>query len=392
MEIEEIIKRLEWLESERRKDKQLIIDLTGHVEELTTKLTTQRTAMKDLETSVKKTGQSIVKAEMVEDAIAKQKVEFADQIGVVEKKLSTFEKKFDKARKDDSDVITKKMIEFQNELKPMGEFRKTIQDRSDNEYRINQKIEDSSKQVQGMIQVMEETKRLVALLDDSQKLESKRLSDVQVEINVLRKRIEEARNSGEIQTERSKKIETRINDLENQEQLRKQEQVTFIESQSRSTVEFEKKWKEWETKFTFLDELSQRLQKQLLEMDNSQRAVKQSLADFEEVNLKLDRRINEITEVNRLTEDRFRQEWVSFKGDDQKRWTNYALTQEEQSRERDREISRLTELFSKIEENVQHLMDAVSVMNEETEKRIKAFLSLSNDLLTSFEKSSGRRI
>mgnify|MGYP007118306285 CR=1 FL=1 len=79
--------------------------------------------------------------------------QFADQIGVVEKKLSTFEKKFDKARKDDSDVITKKMIEFQNELKPMGEFRKSIQDRSDNEYRINQKIEDSSKQVQGMGQI-----------------------------------------------------------------------------------------------------------------------------------------------------------------------------------------------------------------------------------------------
>ena len=31
-----------------------------------------------------------------------------------------------------------------------------------------------------------------------------------------------------------------------------------------------------------------------------------------------------------LTEERFRQEWVNFKADDQKRWTNYTLAQEEQ--------------------------------------------------------------
>ena len=34
---------------------------------------------------------------------------------------------------------------------------------------------------------------------------------------------------------------------------------------------------------------------------------------------RFERRINEITEMERLTEERFRQEWVTFKADDQKR-------------------------------------------------------------------------
>jgi hypothetical protein len=391
MEIEELVKRLEWLDSERRKDKQLIIDLTGQVEDLTQKIISQRSTIKDLESAIKRTSQSIVKAEVVEESISKQKVEFSEQLAVTEKKLSTLEKKIDKTRKDDADSVTKKLIDFQNEIKPMAEFRKTIQDRSDHEYRVNQKIEDYSKTLQGIAQNQEEEKRLVALLDDSQKIDSKRISDLQVELNVLRKRIEDARNSADVQAERAKKIDTRLNDLENQEQLRKQEQVSFIESQSRSTVEFEKKWKEWETKFSTLDDLRIKLQNQILEFDTSHRAVKQSLVEFDEVNTKLDRRINEITEVNRLTEDRFRQEWVSFKGDDQKRWTNYALTQEEQNRERDREISRLTDLFATIEERVQQILDSVSIMNEETEKRIKGLLALSNEFLSSFEKSSGKR-
>ena len=44
--------------------------------------------------------------------------------------------------------------------------------------------------------------------------------------------------------------------------------------------------------------------------------------------------------MTRLTEDRFRQEWVAFKADDQKRWTNYSLVQEEQSRELNRQFER----------------------------------------------------
>lgn len=391
MEIEELIKRIEWLDSERRKDKQLIIDLTGQVEDLTQKVTTQKAATKEIETLIKKTSQSIVKAEVVEESLSKQKVEIVDQINVIDKKLITLEKKIDKTRKDDADAYTKKMIDFQNELKPMAEFRKSIQDRTDNEYRVNQKIEESSKAVQGIAEANEEIKRIVKLLDDSQKIDSKRISDVQVEINVLRKRLEDARNSSEVQSERAKKIDTRLNDLENQEQLRKQEQVSFIETQSRLTVDFEKKWKEWETKFATLDELRQKLQSHILEIDNTHRAVKQSLSDFEEINMKLDRRINEITEVNRLSEDRFRQEWVSFKADDQKRWTNYALNQEEQNRERDRETNKLSDQFTSVEERLQMVLDSVSVIQEETEKRIKALLAMSNEFLTSFEKSSNKR-
>jgi hypothetical protein len=31
--------------------------------------------------------------------------------------------------------------------------------------------------------------------------------------------------------------------------------------------------------------------------------------------------------LQRLTEERFRQEWITFKGDDQKRWADFFLLQ-----------------------------------------------------------------
>ena len=68
---------------------------------------------------------------------------------------------------------------------------------------------------------------------------------------------------------------------------------------------------------------------QLQEWDAIQRAAKRAQESYEEIVQKFERRINEITEMQRLAEDRFRQEWVTFKADDQKRWTSFTLSQDE---------------------------------------------------------------
>ena len=62
-----------------------------------------------------------------------------------------------------------------------------------------------------------------------------------------------------------------------------------------------------------------------------------------ELNTKLERRINEVTEMQRLAEDRLRQEWVSFKTDDQKRWTGYSLSSEESFRDIRKDVQKTEE-------------------------------------------------
>jgi hypothetical protein len=236
-----------------------------------------------------------------------------------------------------------------------------------------------------------ESEKNQKILEDNFRLDSKKFSDIQIEVATLRKKIDESRVADETQKEFVRKLESRINELVSQEQLRKQEQIAFIETQSRSHVDRENLWKEWQSKFDQLEKLGAGFQSQLLDLDNTHRAMKKAQADFEEINQRLDRRINEITEMNRLAEERFRQEWVSFKADDQKRWTNYSLTQEEELREGNREISKITERLIKLEDSSQNLIDAVNTINEETEKRIKALMTLSNELMNSFEQTLGRR-
>ncbi|NIP43434.1 MAG: hypothetical protein GWN00_25145, partial [Aliifodinibius sp.] len=118
---------------------------------------------------------------------------------------------------------------------------------------------------------------------------------------------------------------------------------------------------------------------QIQQFDTTHRSVKRTQEDVEAVSERVERRVNELMEMQRLNEDRFRQEWVTFKADDQKRWTNYTLSQEEAQSEINRKFDRLTERVTILEDSDQALHDTMSYTRELTDKRINTLLALVND-------------
>jgi hypothetical protein len=125
-------------------------------------------------------------------------------------------------------------------------------------------------------------------------------------------------------------------------------------------------------------------------LDATHRAVKHSQEVVEELSQKVERRITEVTEIQRLAEERFRQEWVTFKADDQKRWTNYTLTLEEQRNETARQFERLIERVTQLEDNAQEVQDLIVQIREQSEKRLQSLLAIAHEWVASHERSQGR--
>jgi chromosome segregation ATPase len=94
--------------------------------------------------------------------------------------------------------------------------------------------------------------------------------------------------------------------------------------------------------------------------------------------------------MQRIAEDRFRQEWLTFKADDQKRWTNYTLNQEEQFRESNRNLDGLEEKLSEFKVEIQDIQDLIQKLDEQTEKRLQGLMALTRDWLAEYERALGR--
>jgi predicted nucleic acid-binding Zn-ribbon protein len=90
-----------------------------------------------------------------------------------------------------------------------------------------------------------------------------------------------------------------------------------------------------------------------------------------------------------LGEERFRQEWSTFKSDDQKRWTNYTLTQEELQRENSRRVERLADQTSNLEDGIQEIQDIVQHLSDQSDKLLQSLLANLRDWVAQNERFFG---
>ena len=392
MEIDELEKRINWLDNERQKDKKQIAELSDLIASMKEEISKESGKYIPLEMEINSIKKNATRAEKVDADLATYRVEILKQINDVDKKINAQLLKQEKQRKDDVDQLYKKLLEYQTEVKVVAEIKKNLQLRTEDTLRLGQKIDELAKVLPEFRNADADLQRQQRALISDLSIENKRLTDLQMETSSIRKRIEEDRNITELHKETIRKLETKINELFNGEQERKQTQAAFIEKQNLLQVEKENTWKVWQKRFSELEGLGGDFDAQLSQLEETHRSVKNSQQEFAEINDRFNRRINEITEMNRLSEERFRQEWVAFKADDQKRWTNYTLTREEEQREDERQLTKILDRLVILEDMSQELNDTLHLVNEETQKQIRGFLSLTQELLDSYSQTVGKRI
>ncbi len=76
--------------------------------------------------------------------------------------------------------------------------------------------------------------------------------------------------------------------------------------------------------------------------EETYRGLRQLRDDLAQLMERTERRINEVTEMQRLAEDRLKHEWTSFLAEDSKRWNGHKLTLDEQWREHARGHEKLS--------------------------------------------------
>lgn len=391
MEVEQLAKRLEWLDEQRLKDKMTISALEEKVQRLEANVSPYHQQISDLESDITRMAASLARFDQFDAALAQIRVDFTRTADNSEKGRADREREQEKIRRVEIEGLNKAIGEVRKGLDPIPEIRKTLQARQEEDFRLGRLIEEVELKVVNTRRSDEEYKRSLRLLEEGLRQDAKRLTDAQGEIAVVRKRVDEQRGKVDLTADNLRKIESRLGDLLSGENERRQAQAVFIEKQTLLQVERERVWKEWLVRFEQVEKNAVGLDGQIQTLETTQRSVKRSQEMLDDVTQRFERRINEITEMQRLTEERFRQEWVTFKADDQKRWTNFTLSQEEQRRDETRIFEKVNDRLQALEDVAQELQELVQQVNEETGRRLQGLLTLAHELVTNYENTFGRQ-
>ncbi len=379
MDLEQLTKRLEWLDEERRKDKNTISALEERLASVEKNITHQLQQTNEISGDVARMFALESRITDLEGELAKVRVDLGRSIEAVEKQRSEHDRDVQKIRQGDVERLYK--AEQENHLfsGKLEEIKKALDLRKDEEIRLNRSIEDLRKVVELSANSNDEVKRSFKILEDSRRTDAKRLTDLTGEVAAFRKRLEEQRGKQDVFSETLRKIDLKTTELQNTDSERRQAQLAFIEKQNMSSVERDRVWRDWQLRFDEIDKKSGVLDTQIQSLENTIRAVKRSQDMLDDVTQRFERRINEITEMQRLNEDRFRNEWNGFKADDQKRWANFSLTQEELQRETVRTVQKLNERMVALEDNYQDLQYSLQQSIDQNKKRLQSMLAMINN-------------
>jgi chromosome segregation ATPase len=390
MELEELVKRMEWLEKEHRKDRSAIADLHE-------KLTTYEGSFNGIQGRVKEFSDDLSRfssaagrLEQFDVLVAQHRNEITKVIEDMEKRRSKHERDVDARRRLEQEGINKSLNDMRATVDSLLELRKAVQARVDEDARLARSIAEFDKKFEDIARSHEDIRRSVRLGDETRKNETKRVADLQGELAAIRKRADEAREKADLNADGLRLLDGRLNEIVASEAERRQSQMAFIEQQNLAQVERDRDWKEWQGRFDNFSKQTANLDQQLAALEETQRAVKRSQETFDDINQRLERRINEITEIQRLAEDRFRQEWVTFKADDQKRWTNYSLTQDEIFKDIHSELEKLSLRLTSLDDLVQTHQDLIQQTSETTETQLQELMNWAHEYLTSYERIMGR--
>ncbi|MBI5934222.1 MAG: hypothetical protein HY867_10980 [Chloroflexi bacterium] len=388
MEFEQIIKRIDWLEKQQRKTSDVNAALEDRLTSIEREVTALSKHAKSLEKGLAEITATAARLNQYEELLAKHRKDMATNLDEIEKRSQKREAEITKRGQVEYEKLSR-TIEEVRKLTDVSDIRKQMKLNAAEDIRLTQAIADMKARVEEVAAAHEPLERGQKSIEEARRTDIKRIADLQGDLVAVRKRLDETRDKMQLNMDSLRVIEGRMNDLLASESDRKQAQVVFIEQQTLAHVERDRAWKEWNDRVDAFKKQASTLDTQVQAAEEASRAAKRAQEAYIELNQKLERRINEITEMQRLGDERSRQEWASFKAEDQKRWTSYTLSQDESIRELRASVAAAEERVHAFDEVVQTAQDQLHQTADATERQMQELMNWAHEWLTATERIMG---
>ncbi len=355
MEINQIASMIEWLDEERRRDKALIATLEERLATQTDSIDAMQRRVNTVESDQVVIKQEAMPAAKEHDIIDHMRQEAEQMLENSEARRLTAEREADRRLELQREnfqralrEVSDKAERLERQLANISDLQ-TEGDRLTNAMRLlNQEIDDLSKKLEG-------PDRRLAFLEEQRRSDTRRLAEIETELPEYKKSVDSIQPKLALLEELAVRNERRIQDFNNVDRERREQIQQFIDQQQLMVQQRDQQLQELTKRFSIHDEELQKNIERFEVWAQAYREMKRIIDDFNRIGDRLERRISEASEMQRLSEERFRDEWNDWREDDQKRWKQLTLSSDEVWRNHDKEFEVFTKRIDDVEQSVPSL-------------------------------------
>lgn len=350
MDTTQIAQMVTWLDEEHRRDRGEVAKLQQRIESQSVEILEQARRIQELEGRLASTQAQLVRFTQLDEQMQQLKNEVVLLLHKRDEQIEADTRERERARATDREAMSRGLGEVRKELNRFGRIEEELALRRSEDQRLSELVINLRQQVTTLSKDIDERTRTLPYMVEQRTQDNKRIAQLQQETVELFKRIEEHANKLPPVQERLQKVERVITSIQPIPQDLKREQQQFIEQMKLVDVERAREVANWhdeiEAQRAVIDRHKESLQAFVEQLDVSKRAV----ATIEGFQTAIQRDMHQLTELQRLSEERQQKEIETWEAENEKRWKRQILQWEHDTQEQQKVNKALATRFPPLEE------------------------------------------
>ncbi len=384
MDINQLSQIVNYLDTERRKDRNMLIQLQERVEGLSREVEARTRYAQSLETTINDLKLQLARAQGWPTSIEQLRAEFNTQLEREQDQRSKSERELVRTRQIEIESIVRQLNEIKKEIKPYAKYAEDLGARQQEEARLADLIGRLQVQLMEIERRFDQPAAALSFLEEQRRQDAKRIAALEQTWPDVARRIDQLPPRLLLLEENIRKKHGDIDEAA--KQLEAQKQV--IESQRVADLRRERQFAEYAELIERLKARADEIQTQVIGYYQMRDEVKRELSALPDFKAQIEVRVNEIAEIQRDAEERAKRVALAFREELEKQWKAFSVTQDEKWHDRDRRISEYDGRISEIEDELPKIAVQIPPLYEIFEEFAKyyaetgrAWLQRSNQML-----------
>jgi len=388
MDLQQALRMIEWLDEERRRDKNTIARLEERFlqqQEMVEKLIRQQNGLENEQVSMRS---QFMPASKDTEIIEQVRAEMRQTIEGIEAKRIAAERESERRNEYAREMTSRPLRELNERLDKIEHNMDDLTAARAERDRVATALSLVQQKVEDMSKKMEEPERRITFLEEQRRQDSRRVTDLQAGMPDQQKLIDSVKLKVERLENLTVNNEKRILETQNTERDRREELQSFTDQQLLLSQQRDQQIKELTSSIGSYDQDIKRNLERFESWAETHRQMKKIVGDFDRIGERLERRINEVAEMQRLSEERFREEWNDWIKDDQRRWKQFTLTNDEAWRNHEKEMVEFRQNIDGTRDHLAPVQKSLDRLWKLEEARANLYIDGYKRLMMEFEVDS----
>ncbi len=361
MDLAEVRNLVKWIDEQQRKGRQDLATLQQQFTNQEREMSDMADRIKEVEGALSSAHVEITRLSQVDEQMERLKAEIVHLVEQVDDRRVQSEKEMERLRQVEHGSHTRSLTEIKEQLVPIPRLVEAMELRRAEDERLAAAIATLQNEIPAIQARLDERIRDVAYLEENQRKDARRISELQQGSNEHQKRADNLQAKHLVLEDVMRRTESKLETLQQSEIERRQTLDRFLEQGRLADQRRIQEMARWDEKLEEYEELMAGYAKQWRRFEEQHRLSRESTAGLEELKHRLDQRQNEMSELQRVDTERLKQQWVEFLADMDRRRRQQQIEQEqwlkEQKRHQEEEIEQYQAMQVQIDKTVADLKE-----------------------------------